>query len=208
LGAIVQGVRIQRGQTELLGSGLALDATIARSGDAVVKGGVHLATEPAGVRFLWQGKPYQTSEQVLEGRTTPFAIGDVIRVHVDPNDPEHWTALNKPLPLLRHVLGGLAVLPIAAVAFLVSLALRWRMAQLWRDGEASLALVVDTHTSSLAPLSRAVRCTSAEDDADRRVFTVFVPSAHGRLEPGDTLWVLTPRGSGKRRPVRAVAWFE
>jgi hypothetical protein len=88
----------------------------------------------------------------------------------------------------------------------VSLAQRSRTVRVWRDGEARRAIVVESHQTALAPRSRLVRCTPA-DEGDNRVVQVYVPAgAAADLQAGDELWLLFPP-AGRGRPV-AAAWFE
>src|SRR5207302_7928347 len=131
-------------------------------------------------------------------------VGSQIPIRVNQGDPKEWTHREQPLPLVQEMIRALLPLPVAVALLAVAIVLRGRMLRTWRDGEARPALVIETHHAALAPMSRAVRCTPA-DEADNRVFNVYVPRRGADLQRGDTVWLLFPPGNG--RPV-AAAWFE
>ena len=91
-----------------------------------------------------------------------------------------------------------------SIVFLVAFIKRSRLARLWKSGEAVPAIALDSRQVALAPRSRAVRLTPADSD-DRRVYTVFVPSA-SPVSEGDRFWLLVPPDG--RGPVAAASWFQ
>jgi hypothetical protein len=163
----------------------------------------------AFIEFEWpkdSGRRYRVQgvlrENVEEGRSV--VTGSKIKLRVDPNDPDRWTARTKTPPLGGRQLIGVAVgAPVVALLALLAALKRRRMLDVWANGQAIPAQVLGTGTSPVAPQSRSLRCTSA-DLRDKRVFTVFVPSAS--VAAGDELWAV--RIPEKPEPTVAAAWFE
>ena len=134
-----------------------------------------------------------------------MAPKDTVRIFVNPNDPDDWTAAMQPGPLNSRLVGAGIALAVGLLALAVSVILRMRVLHTWHNGLAVEALVVETHHSALAPFAPVVQCTPAEEN-DRRLFTVYVPARAGRLQRGDSLWILA-RGSSAGG-AHALAWFE
>ena len=141
----------------------------------------------------------------LKGRKTYITTGRTVPIRVDPEDPERWTALTEPRPMRLELIGGLIVLPFAAVLVAAALFMRWRVLSLWRDGVVTPAVVMDTRHTAVAPRTHAVRCTPV-DPNDPRLLQAYVPARLGRPQQGDPLWLIA-RPAPSDRAV-AAAWFE
>jgi len=143
---------------------------------------------PVKLEFKLNGQT-RTVAGILEGRTEFIRTHDRVSIHVDPADPSRWTALMEAPPLSRQLLATWITLPVALVLLMMAAVLRGRLLRLWRDGQAESALVLHSQHSALAPLSRMVRCTPA-DESDTRVFSVFVPQRRGVPQRGHPIWII------------------
>ena len=157
------------------------------------------------IKYEVDGKVYDQMGY-LKGRTEFIQVRSKVPIRIDPADPDQWTARTEPAWLLQELTGAIVVLPVFVALAGVTLLQRARVARVWRDGEATRAIVVDSRQTALAPRSRLVRCTPA-DARDNRVVQVYVPAgAASGLHPAEELWLLFPPG-GRGNPV-AAAWFE
>jgi hypothetical protein len=200
-------------ERQLLSSGVTVEGTIVRArtpeNDMTVPGRNMSPDSVCTIEFEWpkaSGRRYKVTdvlrENVEEGR--PVVTGSKITLHVDADDPDRWTARTKTPPLGGRQLIGVAVgAPVVGLLALVAALKRRRMLDVWVNGQAIPAQVLGTGTSPVAPQCRSLRCTSA-DLRDKRVFTVFVPSAG--VAAGDELWAV--RIPEKPEPTAAAAWFE
>ncbi|MCC7349752.1 MAG: hypothetical protein IT446_04220 [Phycisphaerales bacterium] len=143
---------------------------------------------PVKLAFELDGQSH-TVAGVLDGRTEFIRTHDRVPIYVDPADPSSWTALMEVPPLSRQLLAVWITLPLALVLLAVAVAMRGGLLRLWRDGQAESALVLQSQHSALAPLSRMVRCTPA-DESDTRVFSVFVPQRCGVPQRGQAIWII------------------
>lgn len=191
-------------QRFLTTQGLKVEATIIQANEWTVPGKRQPSDAPIILRFDWQGKPYETKPQQLPGRSDPITIGTVLPICVNPENPEDWTTLQHADPLGPRLVGAAVAAAIGVLTLLVAMMLWNSVMGLWKSGLALETLVLDSHISALAPLSRAVRCTPA-DDSDSRVLSVFVPPAQGKVKSGDTLWVLC--AADNARSGLAADWF-
>lgn len=203
-------------ERQLLAKGVAVDGKIVRAitpeNDMSVPGRNMSPDSVCEIEFEWpkgSGKLYRPALRVLpenaeEGK--PVVTGSTITLHVDPDDPEQWTARTKTPALGGRQLIGVAVgAPIVAVLAVVAALKRRRTLDVWTNGRVIRAQVLSTGTSPVAPQSRALRCTTA-DSRDKRVFTVFVPAGTAAAGNGDEVWVV--RVADKVEPTVAAAWFE
>jgi hypothetical protein len=195
-------------ERQLLSSGVAVEGTIVRAqtpeNDMTVPGRNMAPDSVCTIEFDWKGRGYKVTdvlrENVEEGK--PVVTGSKVTLHVDPDDPERWTARTHTAPLGGRQLIGVAVgAPIVAVVALIALLKRRRMLDIWANGHAIPAQVLSTGTSPVAPHSRSLRCTAA-DGHDKRVFTVFVPGG----AVAEEVWVV--RRANQFEPTVAAAWFE
>src|SRR5688572_1726790 len=160
------------------------DARLIRSGtrvDAVIWLGASRATgrpiaedDIVKVEFDFNGQRRLLESQRLMGRGVVTLSGDTVPIFVDPDNLTRWTARTAPRPLLKMMMGALALGAMAVLLALVSMIKRRGVTAIWRDGEARAAAVVETSHSALAPRSRLVRC-ALTDGSDRRLINVYVP---------------------------------
>jgi hypothetical protein len=143
---------------------------------------------PVKLAFELKGQSH-TVAGILEGRTEFIRTHDRVTIFVDSADPSRWTALMEVPPLSRELLAVWITLPLALILLVVAAGLRGGLLRLWRDGQAESALVLQSQHSALAPLSRMVRCTPA-DEGDTRVFSIFVPQRCGVPQRGQAIWII------------------
>jgi hypothetical protein len=126
-------------------------------------------------------------------------------LHVNPNDPNDWTWLQTPLPILSRVIGGIITVPMASVALLLAFLKHASARRAWRNGELVEACVVHTRFAATAPFCQAVRVTP-QDVRDKGIYTVFLPTSHPQLAGGEWIYILRP--SLKSKFAVAAAWFD
>jgi hypothetical protein len=161
---------------------------------------------PVGVGVLveWKkdGQPIQAWGS-LSGYTSavPPNIGEEVPIHVDPADPNHWTARNEPPSLMTNLFAAFACIVFALLACLAAWSRRRSVLRIWRDAPVAEADVMEWQHTPLAPRSRSAKCTLADD---ARIFHVIVPAAAAEKSKGTgVLQVLVPQ-QGQRM---AVDWF-
>jgi len=185
----VSGLRTWRREMKLITDGVVVDARIQAVTYVARKGASFDPSNPVRLQFSWHDRVYYThDEHPLEEYPHFVTVGDTVRVRVDPENPENWTALADALPLRDRVMGATLTLPAALATLLAAVWRRTRVLQIWKNGRVTPALVLNSSISALAPLGRAVRCTPGED-GDARVFTVYA-SGHSLCQPGDAIDVL------------------
>lgn len=207
VGAVVCGreVLLWYHEARLIRGGLPVDAEVKIAGGYSSPGKALPPDSVVTIEYTVKGTKYR-QDGYLRGRTRHIEVRKTVPIRVDPDDPEDWTGRTEPAVLSRQLLGGVVAFPAFLVLLVIALMKRAAVLGTWRDGEAVAALVVETSTTAIAPRSRAVRCTPA-DDADNRVADVYVPPGPATsLQPGDALWLIRPPG-GRGRAV-AAAWFE
>jgi hypothetical protein len=155
---------------------------------------------PVSVVFDWKGSPFKLDIPRLEAKPGAYAmVGEDLKIKVDPEDPNRWTEETAPKPWWQELTVIGLLLPILAAMVAMVLIKRRSVLRTWRDGTLSQAVVVETHQSGAAPLSRVVRF-SLVGQSDRRIFSTLIPAAAGIPAKGDTIWVIHP----PNRPSRAV----
>jgi hypothetical protein len=209
LGIVALGMGIAVGmdwnhERRLVSHGTPVDAIVQQAGEQTLAGRKQPPDTLCILRFEWHGSPHVTRPAYLAGRQEYVAPQDVVRIFVNPDDPDDWTARSEPGPIGPRLLGAVIALAAALVALAVAWLYRARVLSVWRNGESVEALVIESRNTALAPMSRAVRCTPAEE-ADTRVFSVYVPARAGKLERGDRIWILS-RGKSARG-AQSAAWF-
>ena len=187
-------------ENRLIADGVPVAAKVLNTPVHATPGQTADAGDPVAVSFPWQGQPTRASGSL----TRSSLIGNTIPIHVDSADPTNWTDQTEPTPLDHALFVGLLLLPIAPALAAVAAVRRRSVLRTWRLGTAALAVVADRRQVPIAPLSYAVRC-SLRDGGDRRLRTVYVPSAGRTLTKGDALWLVVPPRRG--RPLAAM-WFE
>jgi hypothetical protein len=189
----------------LVVNGVAVNAVVQQAGDQTLAGRKQPPEALCILRFDWHGSAHLTQPAYLSGRQEYVAPQDIVRIYVNPDDPDDWTARSEPGPMGPRLLGAVIALAAALVAFVIAWLYRGRVLAVWKTGDAVESLVIEARNTALAPRSRAVRCTPVEE-VDTRVFSVYVPARSGKLERGDHFWVLT-RGRSARG-AQAAVWFD
>lgn len=186
---LVQTWRWSR-ERRLIWHGIPVSATVVEAGGEPVVGKQMPPTSSVRLRFERDGQTVELTGY-LAGRKEYIEVGAPIPIRVDPEDPKRWTARTEPTPLARHLVGGLLVLPAAALALLVAWIRRRKVLRVWRDGTALPVKVIELQQSALAPRSWAVRC-AAEDPKDQRIYAAYVPRSLADLRRGEVLWIVRP----------------
>jgi hypothetical protein len=190
----------------LVRSGVAVNATIEGAGPV---GGAfetlpgRSPPPPVNVElsFDWHGQE-QRVRRTLEHRVT---TGDTMPIRVHPDNPAIWTDEQEVPPLLRQLIAPMILLPAVLIVAAVGWLMHRRILGVWREGEVTGAIVVETRQSAIAPLSQQVRCTPAAG-GDRRLISVFVPNRLGRLQKGDPIrLIVSPRSFSLAIPVSNFA---
>jgi hypothetical protein len=160
-------------------------------------------TSPVELHYEVGGKKYQV-QGYLTGRKDSFVVHTNVPIRIDPNDPQRFTAREEPTSLRLQLVGGLILLPFAALLAAVAAAQRMRLLALWRTGRALDAIVLDARHTALAPRSWLVRCAPADPD-DKRVLSVYLPERAQRPARGELLWLVADAGGAPRAV--ASAWL-
>jgi len=182
-------------------SGMTVPAIIdAVDGDGR-KGKSVSAGAPVSLSYEYQGKSFH-QDGTLSGLTVAARVGDSVPLHIDPADPNNWTARNDVPSFGVALVGAILVLPVAIIAGLIALGSRAGLLKTYVNGTAFDAVVTGNKQTPLAPRSRSIKCALGQGG---RVIEVFVPPALASLAPGDAVQVILPSRSGK--PL-AASWFE
>jgi hypothetical protein len=148
-------------------------------------------SSPVVLQFPWKSQTYITRRAIpLEGYAQLAVVGDLVHIHVDPQNPENWTALAEPMPLRDRVMGAILTFPAALALFAAAIVRRRAVVRLWRHGIVTPSLLLSSSISALSPLGRLARCTPAAE-GDSRVFTVYLPGRRTAPEPGAAIDLLT-----------------
>ncbi len=187
---VVGTFRSRAHEAWLIEHGLKINAKVVAANGEYVK---NRKESPSGIvvlEFPWNGEPgYQPRPRPLEGREDYITTGSLLPIHVNPNDPEDWTWLSEPLPLLQRTVGAIVAFPLALLALLMAWLTRGRTLGTWLTGESVEALVLETHFTAIAPLCRAARVTPGQE-YDNRVYTVYLPRSLSGLQRGDALFII------------------
>lgn len=205
IGFFINSLAARAHENWLIADGLHIDAKILMANEEYVP---HRPQPPDSIvilRFPWNGQSFDTQIGRFPGRKERIETGSTIRIHINPKDPEDWTWLDQPLPLLDRAIGTIITLPMAALSLLWALWVRTRLLKTWRQGQAVEALIVQTRSTAVAPRCRAAEVTPL-DENDRRIYTVFLPRGYADLGPGDHVCIL--RRSARAKSAVAAAWFE
>ena len=100
--------------------------------------------------------------------------GDVVPIHVDPNQPDKWTNRPTPPPLGQKLIGLPFILGMVVICLVFYLVRAMRLRGICTNGIIGKARILSLGQSALAPRSYAVRCTWA-DESSRNIYSVFVP---------------------------------
>jgi hypothetical protein len=193
-----------RREARLVSQGTPVSALVTEAGGITLANKVVPPTTPVTLEYEAGGRKV-TVQGTLKGRKEHIVTGHTVPIRVRPDDPETWTSLPEPRPLRMELLGGLIVLPFAAVFGILAWVLHRRVLKLWRDGSATPAVILDSRHTAIGPRTHLVRCTPVRGD-DRRLLHAYLPATMARPQQGDELWLIT-RPSPSNRAVSA-AWFE
>jgi hypothetical protein len=203
---VAQGIRARFHDAWLIRDGLRIDARVAVANGEPVKDRPQPPDSVVEIQFRWKGDPkYSPRPRPLEGRRDFIITNSILPIHVNPDDPEDWTWLDEPLPMLARMIGGIVAIPLALLALLWALGRQRVMLRIWRHGEAVEALIVESRHTAIAPRSRVARATPA-DESDARIHTVYLPPRLASLRRGGAICILRLPSRPKR--VCAAAWFE
>ena len=155
--------------------------------------------------FDWHGEMHLTPSGRLPNRRERITPGDIIPLHVNPDNPDDWTWLSTPAPLMPRMVPAVVSILAALLALLASAVLRYRVLQLFRHGTLGQAIVLDVRIGPLAPEARFVRVTP-DDDSDRTAYGIYVPARLLPLQAGDAIPIIA--GKGRSSAALSPAWFE
>ena len=184
-----------------INSGVTVPATVlAVEGDGR-KGKSVSAGAQVVISYEYQGKTYQQNG-TLSGLINATRVGEAVPLHLDPADPNNWTARGDVPSLPVAMTGAILVLPVALIAALIAFVARSAVLKTYEHGPSAEAQVIGNKQTPLAPKSRAITCSLSQGG---RTIEVVVPPALAGLAQGDAISLILPRKSG--RPL-AASWFE
>jgi len=204
-GFIVIALHSRSHEIWLIDHGIRINSTVVIANGETVKKRPQLPDSMVILHFQWNGQEYEPRARTLPGRTEFIVTGSVLPIHVNPNNPEDWTWLDQPLPLLHTLIGAIISFLMAVIAVLMAWLLQRQAVRVWQKCDAVAAWVVDTQFTAIAPRSRAARVTP-DMSSDNRLYTVYLPPSLEMLQRGDMLYILRP-SAGSSTSV-AAAWFE
>jgi hypothetical protein len=158
-------------EADLINHGTLVQATINEAGGGIAR---RVIAEDAA----WDVKFPLNGQTQVETGYPPYTDerrynGDVIPIHVDPNNPEHWTNRPTPPPLGQRLIGLPFILGMAVICFLFAIIRAMRLRGICAAGIIGEARILSLGQSALAPRSYAVRCVWA-DERSRSIYSVFV----------------------------------
>ncbi|MFI5381091.1 MAG: hypothetical protein ACHRHE_17475 [Tepidisphaerales bacterium] len=182
--------------------GIQGEARLDRIGPETVKG-KRFAADPSltvDMTVTLPGQPpYNILDVTLPDNRDTLETQTRIPIYVDRADPKRFTTTTTFSIGVDLLLGGV-LLPFIVVLFAYAWFLRGRYLGLWKNGDAAVAVVVDSRQSPIAPFSRIVRCALRDHKRIDTVFSLLVPNRLGAFQPGDNLWIIV----NLRRPSRAI----
>ena len=186
-------------QNWLLSHGKAVEATVWPNGRSSASGIAYPAEGSFTLRFPWNDKVAKIETSFPERREMIMS-GSAMTLYVDPADPAHWTMKSAVSHWWSGMISGIILCALAMLLFMMASLLRRQRLRWFEVGEMLDAIVVDTKTTPLAPLSLAVRCSNPMEEG-QRVMTVYLPSWAGRVRAGEMIQLICV----KNRPERALA---
>lgn len=178
-----------RSKASLITDGVVVEAEVLRADSPNIHGRVINPGEMALIRFEHNGRTIEKNATFK----MRLPAGELRPVHVDPNDPDRWTLETEVPPLSRELVVLWFNIPLIPLAALVAWVRHRGVLNIWRNGEAHRAIVVDSRSTAFSPRSRNVRCTLA-DVADKRLITVTIPVQKQSVSPGEALYLIAPPG--------------
>lgn len=137
--------------------------------------------------------------KLLPSEPPQVAVGDTLKVKVDPLYPQRWTTRTQPAGWLAELLFVWPFVPLVGLLLGWVFWSRQRVLSIWKNGVEAEAAVIDAKQSSLAPQSRVVRYVLADGD-DPTVHTLLCPTKSAPAA-GDSLHII----HAPNRPDRAIA---
>ena len=212
--SIWASVHASMDQNWLFTNGTPVQATIFAGGRGRVPGIPYPPDGSFSLIFPWHGKPATVETSFPEKRDVIMS-GTNMMLYIDPNDPTHWTSRSTIFQWWSGLTASIVLLVVTAVLLLMAYRLRSQRLRWYEVGEAIDAVVVDTTTPPLAPLSQVVRCTEVIEDssattpatitativAPHRAMFVYLPRSAGKVRKGDLVSVIRV----PNRPDRAIA---
>lgn len=153
------------------------------------------------MRYELDGRTHEVQGKLKQQRG-PLGPGETVTLYVDPQDPSRFTDRTE-VSLADDLFVLMLIAPVVVLLVVVALWKRAAALRAWREGEAMAAVVVETKQAASAPMSRLVRYT-LRDVKDNRVYSTFVPTRVGVLNPGDVFWVVAAHGNAGRAVVAAL----
>lgn len=192
-------------QAWLISNGVTINATIYEANGETLK---HRSEAPESVvvlKFPWEGKEFTAQPRVLDGRQAFLVTGTLLPIHVNPANPDDWTALDAPLSPFHQAMSGMIILPIAVMSLFIALAAYFRTLRTWTRGEAVHTLIVETRIAAVAPASRVVKVLP-DEGYDARIYTVYLPPSLSEQGVGSGVYIV--KASPHSRYAVAATWFE
>jgi hypothetical protein len=189
----------------LIEHGVPVRATIYVAGETSVPRRKEARDSAVVLHFQWHGQEFESGASKLPGRQQMIETGSILPIHVNPDNPNDWTWLNEPFPIMNRAFGAIITFPLAALVMLYAFLRRAMLLRTWRDGQAVEALVVNARSTAVAPRCRAVEATPS-DEKEKRVFIVYLPANQANIEAGDVLYII--RDGTRSTSAIAAGWFE
>jgi hypothetical protein len=155
-------------------------------------------------RGAWFQLEYEINGATLTTEQTPMMLkrhdelqrGQVVPIHVDPDNPRSWTDRNRDElePIHRELVAAVILVPLLVLTIVMVLLKRRQVMRVWRDAPLVQAVVVETKQSSLAPMSRVIRFTVA-GGASARIWSTLLPVKAGIPAKDETIELICPPGN-------------
>lgn len=156
--------------------------------------------DPEQLQKLTDPKPF-TLQATAPGAKGVLTTGEPLTILVDPASPTSvWTSRLEPVPLLPRLTIAFMILPFALVVSVVAIWMHRRIINVWINGQAHEAVVMDTRQTATAPMSWLVHC-AYRSLPERRLMKIFLPHSVGRPANGQIIWVIAPEAN----PLQAIA---
>lgn len=178
-------------ETRLIRSGKVVDAVIIGQELDSLKGSHVDPSVTVYLTYQYNGVE-QTIRGILPPRDSWYVTRKTIPIHIDPENPQNWTASTAIKSLSSELLLAKLLLPLTAVLFVGAVLRRRSVLKLWQTGEAAEAVVLESHQAANAPLSRLVRCALKLYGRSDEVFTVILPTRVARPVKGNEIWLIIP----------------